>query len=31
MLDPIFYANSNAQPYYQDSNFNIWKFGSGSI
>ena len=26
MLDPIFYANSNAQPYYQDSNFNIWKF-----
>lgn len=26
MFDPVFYANSKAQPYYQDDNFNIWKF-----
>ena len=26
MLDPIFLSNSKAQIYYQDDNFNIWKF-----
>ena len=28
MLDPIFFANSKAQSYYQDANFNIWKFAT---
>ena len=28
MFDPVFYANSKAQPYYQDDHFNIWKFSA---
>jgi hypothetical protein len=30
MLDTYFYQKSNAEPYYQDDHFNIWKFaGTG--
>jgi len=28
MLDPLFFANSRAQIYYQDEYFNIWKFAT---
>lgn len=28
MLDSIFLSKSKAQPYYQDENFNIWKFSA---
>ena len=28
MLDPLFFANSRAQIWYQDAYFNIWKFAT---
>lgn len=30
MLDTYFYQKANAKPFYQDSNFNIWKFKSSA-